>query len=327
MKIIFFGTPQFAAGILEGVFNSPHKILLVITGPDKPVGRGRKNFRATQVKTKALELGIPLLETLDANEPDIIKKLKDTGADLGLVVAYGQKLSPALLNSFKYGCVNVHASVLPDYRGAAPIQWVLINGEKETGITLFKMNKRIDRGEILSIQKCTVSDKDNFATLHDKLLKIGIATTVKTLEEYEKGFLTPMPQPKGGKYYGKLTKKDGLLNPKDSSENIINKIRGLNPCPGTRLNFRGKKINILSAEMAGPDNLPASFDTALPGEIIDISPNSGLMMKTGTGAVFLKKLKMQSRNMQTGSEFVRGYQVKKGEIFKNENCEKEIPEK
>lgn len=324
MKIVFLGTPEFAAKIMEGIAGSEHSVLLAVTSPDKTVGRGRKKLTKTAVKTSAENLGIPVYETLDINCEESLKYLGSIKADICLVAAYGQKLSEAILNLYKYGSVNVHASLLPDYRGASPIQWALIKGETLTGITLFKMNKRIDKGQILAKKECPIDKKDNFKTLYEKLLKTGTELSIDTLNKYENNQLVPLAQPKGGKYYGKLTKNDGLINPDETAFDIHNRVRGLNPWPGTWLYFRGKKINIIETEIVSsdqisPDGQNKTISQNIPsyscGAIVALLKKRGPVINTGKGFLLLKRVKMESRKEQSGYEFISGYQVKEGEML------------
>lgn len=315
MKSVFFGTPEFAATVLKGLVRSRHQVALVVTAPDKPVGRGRVTMKMSEVKEAAMASGIRVVETDDVNGSPWPGLLRESGAQIGVVAAFGQKLSPEILEAFPMGCVNVHASVLPDYRGASPIHWALINGETETGVTIFQMNRRIDRGLIISVERCPVLETDDFNSLHDRLADLGASLISRTLDDMEAGTSKPFPQPAGGRYYGRLSKEDGHLRFDTSAREVLNRVRALNPWPGTYTTFKGKKLQILEAETYQDLDPEGAY---LPGQVVWIDAAAGFFIKTAEGNLLVRKVKMESRSPISAKDFISGYRIVKGDCFGGE---------
>lgn len=315
MKSAFFGTPEFAATIMKGLAGSRHQIVLVVTSPDKPVGRGQVAMKMSKVKEAALSAGIKVVETDAVSEPASVETLRESGAEIGIVAAFGQKLSLQVLEAFPRGCVNVHASVLPDYRGASPIHWALINGETSTGVTIFQMNRRIDRGSMLSFDRCPIHDSDDFESLHDRLANLGSLLVVRTLDDLEAGLINPVPQPSGGRYYGRLTKEDGRLDFSVTAWELRNRIKALGSWPGTFTTFKGKKLQIIEAEPYQDLDPENCFST---GQVVWIDPPSGFFIKTSDGNLLVRKVKMESRNSISARDFISGYRLVKGDCFGGE---------
>ncbi|OFZ67829.1 MAG: methionyl-tRNA formyltransferase, partial [Bdellovibrionales bacterium RIFOXYB2_FULL_36_6] len=231
MNIIFMGTPDFAVPTLEGLINSNHKIIAVFTQPDRPKGRGREVV-PSPVKVKADANNIPVLQPEKVKEPDFIKKISEYNPDCIVVVAFGQILPKDILNLPRYGCINLHASLLPKYRGAAPINWALIKGETKTGVTSMFMEEGMDTGDILIQREIEIKEDDNAGTLHDKLSQIGNNVILETLDKLERGIIKRIKQDSSvATYASKIKKEDCIIDWNAGAEDIVNKIRGLTPLP------------------------------------------------------------------------------------------------
>ena len=205
MRVVFMGTPDFAVGTLDAIIRAGHKVEAVITQPDKPHGRSGK-LVFPPVKEKALEYNIPVYQPVKLRQSDVIDKLKEINPDVIVVVAFGQILPKSVLELPRYGCVNVHASLLPKYRGAAPIQWAVINGDEESGVTTMLMNDGIDTGDMLKVRRYRLAPGETGGSLFDKLSILGAGLLIETLDDLEKGVLTPVPQTGEATYAGKLDK-------------------------------------------------------------------------------------------------------------------------
>ena len=250
MRIVFMGTPDFSVNVLVSLVNAGHEVAAVVTQPDKPKGRG-KEVSMTPVKEKALEYQIPVYQPVKVRDPQFIKIIEELAPDAIVVVAFGQIISKAILDIPKHGCVNIHASLLPKYRGSAPIQWAVINGEKETGITTMMMDEGIDTGDMLEKTIVPIDKDETGGSLHDKLSQAGAKLILSTLEGLEKKTIVPIPQPEEGTcYVGKLTKTLGDIDWNASAESIERLVRGLNPWPSAYTMWNGKTLKIWSAEVA-----------------------------------------------------------------------------
>lgn len=223
--IIFFGTPEFAVPSLKALIERDEKILLVITQPDKPKGRG-KNIQPSEVKKIALEYGLSLAQPEKIRDENFIEMLKRLNPEFAVVVAYGKILPKEILEIPKYGCINLHASLLPKYRGAAPIQWALINGEKTTGVTTMLIDEGLDTGPVLLQKEVQIEDEDNAQTLSERLSRVGAELIVETIEKMRKGEIEPKPQKGEPSYAPPLKKEDGKINWSSSARQIFNLIRG-----------------------------------------------------------------------------------------------------
>jgi len=305
-KVVFMGTPDFAVPSLEKLIEAGFKVPLVITQPDKPAGRGKK-LKAPPVKLKAQEHGIPVCqpEKLKDNR-QLQELLKEIEPDLVVVAAYGKILPDWLLKLPKRGTVNVHASLLPKYRGASPIQAALLNGEKETGVTLMEVVPELDAGPIIAQRKVKIEPTDNAQTLHDKLSRLGAQLLVETLPDYLNGRVTPAPQnEEEATYCPKITKEMGRIDWNLKAEEIFNRVRAFTPWPSAYCFYRGKRIKLTEVE-------PVEFEgSAAPGTVVSVK--GGLTVAAGEGAVKVLRLKPEGRKEISGEEFVRGYRVEKGE--------------
>jgi len=300
------GTPQFAVPSLKALVEAGYKVPLVITQPDRPAGRGKK-LKPPPVKLEAQKLGIPVYqpERIKDNK-ELQKLLKEISPDLIVVAAYGKILPDWLLKIPKLGVINVHASLLPKYRGASPIQSALLNGEEETGVTIMEVIPQLDAGPILSQERVKILREDNAQTLHDKLAELGAELLVKTIPPYAKGELQPTPQrEEEATYCTQIKKEMGKIDWSRPAEEIFNMVRAFTPWPSAYAYFNGKLIKITKAQpVEGKGE---------PGEVIEAGRE--LIVATGKGALKIERIKPEGRKEITGEEFIRGYRVKAGDRF------------
>ena len=308
MKIIFMGTPDFSVGTLEALVEAGHDVVLAVTQPDKPKGRG-KEMQFTPVKECAMKYNIPVYQPRRVREAECIEELRKYEADIMVVVAFGQILPKEILEMTKYGCVNVHASLLPKYRGAAPIQWSIIDGEEVTGVTTMQMNEGLDTGDMLLIVEIPIEEKETGGSLHDKLAEAGAKLCVETLKGLEAGNITPIPQGETTTSYAKMLDKQlGNIDWSKSGVEIERLIRGLSPWPSAYTNWNDKVMKIWDAEC-----VPVNND-ATPGEIVEVKKDS-FLVQTGSGALEVRELQIPGKKRMDAGAFLRGYQVKEGEML------------
>ena len=270
MRIVFMGTPDFSVPALRAIVEAGHQVTAVVTQPDKPKGRG-KDVQMTPVKIQALEYGIPVYQPVKVKTPEFVEVLKKEAPDAIVVIAFGQILSKEILDLPKYGCVNIHASLLPKYRGAAPIQWAVIDGEKETGVTTMMMDVGLDTGDILETKVIPLDPKETSGSLFEKLSEAGGPLILSTLEKLEKGTITRTPQGESGTSYAKmLTKTLGDINWTMSASAIERLIRGLNPWPSAYTFYNGKTLKIWDADVLD-ETIPAD---AVPGQVTNMDLQS-----------------------------------------------------
>jgi len=310
MRLVFMGTPEFAAKSLETLHASKHEIIAVVTAVDKPRGRGRK-VSPSAVKQTAIDLDLPVIQPSNLKNPEFIDKLKRFKLDLIVVVAF-RILPEAVYSLPRLGSINLHASLLPNYRGAAPINWALINGESKTGITTFKLDKKVDTGSILLQKEVEISSDDNYGSLHDKLMIQGAELLLETIDAIEdKGLETSRQIDNEATPAPKLTSRTGLIDWQQPAVKINNLIRGLAPYPGAYGFLGQKKISILKAAAIDSDS------GQKPGIITESSSNKGITVACGQNSLFIEKLKPQGKNVMGSADFVRGYHVKAGDKFGN----------
>nr|WP_091348951.1 methionyl-tRNA formyltransferase [Anaerobranca gottschalkii] len=310
MRIIFMGTPEFAVPTLEKLYLSKHEIVAVVTKPDQKRGRGQK-VSFSPVKELALSHGTLVLqpEKIKGNA-DFIETLKKLNADVFVVVAYGKILPKIVLDIPKKGCINVHGSLLPKYRGAAPIHWALLNGEKTTGVTTMLMDEGMDTGDMLLKREIPIEEGDNVETLHEKLAQIGADLLIKTLEELEEGTLKPEKQQEDlATYAPMVTKEMGLIDWNLPAKNIYNKLRGLNPWPGTYTHIKGDRLKIISGEIYREYS-----ECQEPGTIVEIT-KEGIVVETGEGSILIKEVQPANKDKMDSYSYVNGYKIKRGEKF------------
>jgi len=309
MNIIFMGTPDFAVPTLEGLINSNHKIIAVFTQPDRPKGRGREVV-PSPVKVKADANNIPVLQPEKVKEPDFIKKISEYNPDCIVVVAFGQILPKDILNLPRYGCINLHASLLPKYRGAAPINWALIKGETKTGVTSMFMEEGMDTGDILIQREIEIKEDDNAGTLHDKLSQIGNNVILETLDKLERGIIKRIKQDSSvATYASKIKKEDCIIDWNAGAEDIVNKIRGLTPLPGAYTLYNGKRLKITNADYKKQEARGKN------GEVFEVNRN-GIKVTCRDGIVIIKSLQPEGKRVMSTGEFISGHSIKTGEILR-----------
>lgn len=306
MKAVFMGTPDFSVGTLNAMYEAGHEIAAVFTQPDKQKGRG-KSVLMTPVKEKALELGIPVYQPVKLREQENYELLKSINPDVIVVVAYGQLISKEILDLPRYGCINVHASLLPKYRGAAPIQWAVIDGEHESGVTTMKMDEKLDTGDMIMKTVVELDSNETGGSLHDKLADEGAKLLVKTLKAIEDGTAIYTKQDDSQMTYAKkLTKELGHIDFSMDAKQIERLIRGLNPWPSAYTSFEGKTLKIWAAKVSDEQ-----YD-ALDGTIVEVSKND-FTVKTAQGSLIIKEVQLEGKKRMDAGAFLRGYQVKVGE--------------
>lgn len=316
------GTPDFSVPALKALVEAGHQVIAVVTQPDKPKGRG-KEVQMTPVKIQAMEYGIPVYQPAKVREASFVEVLKGLEADVYVVIAFGQILPKAVLELPKYGCINIHASLLPKYRGAAPIQWCVIDGERETGITTMMMDVGLDTGDMLEKAVIPIEEKETGGSLHDKLSMAGGDLILSTLKKLEEGTLVRTPQTDEGTCYAKmLTKSLGDIDWNQGAVSIERLIRGLNPWPSAYTMWNGKTIKIWAAdviagreaaEFLSESGVPAETGTA-PGTVV-CSDKRGLVVCTGGGLLSIRELQMEGKKRMDTPAFLRGYPIPAGDVF------------
>lgn len=299
MRIIFMGNPDFAVPSLQRIFESSHKIIAVVSNPPKWIGRGNK-IRETAVGLAAKAMEIPLLQPPKLNDKQLLQYLSWMKPDIFVVVAY-KILSDRLLSIPKYGAINLHPSLLPKYRGAAPIQWSLINGDSRTAVTTISLSKQIDSGEILLQETVDIKDKDNYGTLVSRLSEIGASIVVETLDGIEAGTLQGTPQDESKVTSApKIKSDDYKIDWTKPAFEIHNLIRAFSPAPGAFTTFNSKRIKIFSSSI-----LDKSSEENKCGEIVIYSKNQ-LVIQTGKGLLDIGEVQMEGKKRMKVEEFLRG---------------------
>ncbi|MBD5445019.1 MAG: methionyl-tRNA formyltransferase [Lachnospiraceae bacterium] len=311
MKIIFMGTPEFSVGALESIIQAGHQVLLVVTQPDKPKGRG-KEMQMTPVKECALKYDIPVFQPIKIKTPEAVDKLREYDADVFIVAAFGQFLSEEILNMPKYGCINIHASLLPRYRGAGPIQRVILNGEKETGITIMQMDKGIDTGDMLLQCRIKIDEKETGDSLHDKLAAEGARLIVEALPKIEAGELTSVKQNDEESCYAKMLQKSmGKIDWSMSAEEIERMIRAFNSWPGTYTSYNGKTLKIWESDVCEKKmtekNVAVGTITAVESDAVYV--------KTGDKDLKITHLQLEGKKRMAVKDFLLGCKMKVGEVL------------
>lgn len=310
IRIVYMGTPDFAVEPLEAIIKAGYEVAAVVTQPDKQKGRG-KEVKMTPVKECALRHGIPVFQPVKIKEPEAVAELEKYQADLFVVAAFGQLLSEEILNMPEYGCINIHASLLPAYRGAAPIQWAVLNGEKESGVTIMQMDKGLDTGDMLLKRSVELSPKETGDSLHDKLMHLGAELIAEALPKLEKGELIPEKQKDElSSYAKKLTKAMGQIDWSKDAVSLERWIRGLNSWPSAYTFFGGKTLKIWEAQVAEENGA----QKAEPGQVVSVS-REGFTVACGQGALQILSLQLEGKKRVLTKEFLLGYQVEPGMIL------------
>ncbi len=315
MRVVFMGTPEFAVPTLEALI-AHHEVIAVVTQPDKPKGRG-KAMACPPVKETAMAHDIPVYQPVRVREESFVGTLRELQPDVIVVVAFGQILPESILNIPPYGCINVHASLLPKYRGAAPMQWAIINGEKETGITTMYMAKGLDTGDMIDTVVIPIDPKETGETLHDKLSAAGGKLILQTLEELEAGTAKRIPQDDAkSSYAGMLTRALGEIDWTKSAVEIERLIRGLNSWPSAYTYLHGKTLKIWDADVAQSD--ARQEETALsktaPGTVTAVKKDC-FYVQAGDGQLKVNEVQLQGKKRMSVQAFLLGNRIEKGLVY------------
>ena len=345
MKIIFMGTPDFSTGCLRALVDAGHEVVLAVTQPDKPKGRGNKVVYSP-VKEEAIRLGIPVFQPVRIREPEAIEYLKPFGADVIVVVAFGQILPKEILDMPQYGCVNVHASLLPKYRGAAPIQEAVLNGDAVSGVTTMQMDVGMDTGDILLTKEVKLDRKETGGSLFDKLSEVGASLCVETLAGLRDGTVTPIPQDDSQATYTRMIRKsDGEIDFSKSARQIECLIRGMNPWPSAYTTLDGKTLKIWEADaltqeeyqvqtgtgaaQAGAGEAQTGVDagqtgaesaqdgtanTEPAGQVLAVKKDA-FYVRTGDGVLKVTNVQLQGKKRMDAGAFLRGYSLAEGTVL------------
>lgn len=314
MRIIFMGTPDFSVGTLEALVAAGHEVCLAVTQPDKPKGRG-KEMQFTPVKEAAIRHGIPVYQPKRVREPECVEELRKYQADVMVVIAFGQILPKEILDMTPYGCINVHASLLPKYRGAAPIQWSIICGEEVTGVTTMQMDEGLDTGDMLLKTEVEITPEETGESLHDKLAEAGAALCVKTLAELEAGNLTPEKQGETPTIYAKMLDKQlGNIDWAKPAIEIERLIRGLNSWPSAYTYWEDKVMKIWKAK-AVSEIVEETAAATEPGCITRVEKD-GFYIQTGEGELKVEELQIPGKKRMDTGAFLRGYHLEPGILLK-----------
>ena len=308
MNIVFMGTPEFALPTLKVLHNSSHSILAVITQPDKPKGRGQK-LLVSPIKQYALDFSLPILQPKTVNDPEFIESLRKNQPDIIIVIAFGQILSETFLKIPKLFCINLHSSLLPKYRGAAPIHRSILNGDTQTGVTSMIMDKGMDTGDILLTKETPIHETDNAQTLHDTLSEMGGALVLETLRRLEENTLLPIPQDHSKATYApKLKKEEGLVKWDQPAATLCNQVRGLTPWPGTYTLLNKKRLRILKAQVT--EGTPEDR----PGQVERVT-DMGIEVGTGKDRLIITELQPEGKKNMPAKSFLAGYKIERGTLF------------
>jgi len=317
MRLVFIGSGEFGMESLKWLGPSKHEVLEVITQPARPFGRGRK-LKATPICRLAKELYLPVQETAQINEPEMVNHIRGLNPDILLVIAFGQRIGPKLLRQSQFRTINLHGSLLPKYRGAAPINWAIINGEKETGITLIEMDENWDTGDMLGRKTTVINPRETAGELHDRLAQLGPDLLNDVLDQIASGKNTPQKQDESQATPApKLYKADGVIHWSESAENIRNQVHGMWPWPGATCYLRQarnkpkERLKIGRAEIINDRPLAEASSTGnTPGTI-----TSNFTVICGTGQLRLLEVKPQNSVLMSFTDYVNGRHIQSGDRF------------
>jgi len=307
LNIVFAGTPEFAVSSLKALNKSRHNVIAVYTQPDRPAGRGRK-LQASPVKQYAVANGLPVFQPDNLKNPDDLKQLESLQPDIMVVVAYGLILPPRVLEVPRLGCLNVHASLLPRWRGAAPIQRAIEAGDRMTGVTIMQMDTGLDTGAMLLKKETPIEKDDTAANLHDRLAELGAEALIMALEKLEQGTLSGEPQDEHEATYAKkLEKAEAQIDWSLPADVLVRKIRAFNPWPAANCSFSGKRLRVLQASA-----IPSPHDNLESGTVSEIDENT-ISVQTGDGCLAISRLQLEGGRPQTVREFLNGHQLRVGD--------------
>lgn len=308
MRVIFMGTPDFAVPCLKTLIDNNHEIVCVITQPDRPKGRGNK-LTPPPVKELALHYELEVFQPEKVRATEAVTKIMAYKPDIIVVVAFGQILPLNILKTPKYGCINVHASLLPKYRGASPIHWAIISGEKSTGVTTMFMDEGMDTGDMLLKSETPIGENETMQELHDRLSQMGAELMIKTINQIESGEVERKHQDNSQATYSKLlTKEMGNIDWAIDASRIRNLIRGTHPWPGAYTYYEGEKFKIFSADIV-EDN-----KSSAPGTIVEVTKNA-IIIQTGSGLISLKEIQAENGKRMNVEEYLRGHSIQKNKCF------------
>lgn len=315
MNIVFMGTPDFAVETLRAIVNAGYCVSGVVTQPDKPRGR-KKEITPGPVKEEAMKTGIPVYQPKRVRDPEAVKHIFEMKPDLIVVAAFGQIISKEILDYPKYGCVNVHASLLPAYRGAAPIQHVLLDGRKETGVTIMRMNEGLDSGDIITEETYEIKKDETGGSLFDRLSHLGADLLVRTIPSIVDGsaVYTPQPEKSTTAYASMIKKEDGLINWNESAKIIERKVRAMNPWPSAFTFLDKKLLKVWKAHIVPTEETPGETgDKKDPGTIIKASEDA-FWVQTGDDVLALDEVQIAGKKRMAAASFLRGYNISDGKL-------------
>lgn len=308
MRILFMGTPDIAVGCLQKIIDEKHDIIGVVTQPDKPVGRGKK-MGMPPVKELALKYDLPVYQPIKARDEEFVNILKDLNPDLIVVVAFGQILPKSILDIPKFGCVNVHVSLLPKYRGAAPINWVIINGEDKTGVTTMYMDEGLDTGDMILTSEFELNDEITAGELHDIMKEEGAKVLKETIDLIEKGEAPRIPQNHEEFTYAPMMNKTlGQIDFSKSAKDIHNLVRGVNPWPSAYTTYKGQTMKIWKTKV-----LSESSDK-VPGTILKVD-KEGIRVSTKDNVILISEIQMPGKKRVLVEEYIKGNSIETNEIL------------
>ncbi len=311
LRLVFMGTPGFACPTLQKLIDRGEEVLAVVTQPDRPKGRGQQ-LAPPPVKVLAESHGITVLQPAKVRAPEFIEELRTLAPDLIVVVAFGQILPKALLEIPRHGCINVHASLLPRYRGAAPINWCIINGETETGVTTMQMDVGLDTGDMLVKKSTPIDPDEDSSALHDRLAAIGADALAETLDLLHAGSLVPEKQDDALSCYAPMLKKEnGLIDWGKGAQEIKNLVRGVTPWPGAFTHLHGKTVKVYLVTVGTGSG---AAGTVLRAE------REGIEVACGRGSILIGELQLEGRKRLPAAEFLAGYRIEPGTVLGNEDA-------
>ncbi|MCR5654591.1 MAG: methionyl-tRNA formyltransferase [Lachnospiraceae bacterium] len=314
MKIVYMGTPDFAVGPLEALIAAGHEIVLVVTQPDRAKGRSDKLI-PSPVKAVAMEHNIPVLTPERIKRPEEVEKLRAYPADIFVVAAFGQILSQEILDMPRYGCVNIHASLLPKYRGAAPIQWSILDGDKKTGVTIMQMDAGLDTGDILFVEETQIGKEETGGELFDRLAEIGSNLIVEALSEIEKGNVHPIKQDDTKSTYAKmLTKETGAIDWAEPAEKIERYVRGLNPWPGCYTSLDGAQLKIWKSRVATEEECAQLPKGAQCGAVVKTTKKE-IFVACSVGVLVISELQIAGKKRMAAADFLAGRKIADGTVL------------
>jgi methionyl-tRNA formyltransferase len=314
MRLVFFGSPDFAVPSLRMLHRAGHTVMLVVTRPDRPRGRSGRP-RPTAVKEAAGDLGLPVFQPADPNAPGAVAHVRGENADLGIVVAYGEVLSAEMLGAAERGFLNLHASLLPDYRGAAPINWAIIRGERETGVSVIRMAPRLDAGPVLAERAVAIGADETAGELEGRLAAAGAELLTEVVARFARGDTPPeREQPRRTSFFARrLTKEDGRIDWSAPAAEIHNRVRGLCPWPGAYCDFEGSNRRE-SVHLLRVRAVPTGPKHAEPGVVLQAG-DDGILVKAGAGVVRIMEIKPAGSRAMAAADFVNGRAVRAGDRF------------